>query len=144
MDQDRRSDARTEGGGGDEDGHGPVEAVGEGLAGEGPCRRPIAAAPAASIRRSVQRLASPARIRVLARLPEAPCPVGEPAGALRLGRPTVSDRLRPLRRLDLVAGRRDGRSVVYELRDEHVTALLRQVPEPVHHGRRAWLTAPRR
>ncbi|MFD9411372.1 hypothetical protein ACFWBN_30735 [Streptomyces sp. NPDC059989] len=34
-------------------------------------------------------------------------------------------------------GRRDGRSVVYELHDAHVTALLRQVPAHVHHGGRA-------
>ncbi|WP_204357800.1 MULTISPECIES: hypothetical protein [unclassified Streptomyces] len=35
------------------------------------------------------------------------------------------------------SGRRDGRSVVYELHDAHVAALLRQVLAHVHHGGRA-------
>ncbi|AZM87709.1 MULTISPECIES: ArsR/SmtB family transcription factor [Streptomyces] len=91
---------------------------------------------AAAVAEVMQGLASPARIRILARLLHAPCSVGELADALGLGQPTVSNHLRLLRHLDLVAGRRDGRSVVYELHDEHVTALLRQVLEHVHHGRR--------
>ncbi|WP_330294913.1 ArsR/SmtB family transcription factor [Streptomyces sp. NBC_00503] len=90
----------------------------------------------------MQGLASPARIRILARLLQAPCSVGELAEDLALGQPTVSNHLRLLRHLDLVTGRRgrrdgrdgrDGRSVVYELHDAHVAALLRQVLAHVHH-----------
>ncbi|WP_323188225.1 metalloregulator ArsR/SmtB family transcription factor [Streptomyces sp. NBC_00249] len=59
------------------------------------------------------------------------------AEALGLGQPTVSNHLRLLRHLDLVTGRRDGRSVVYELHDAHVADLLRQVLAHVHHGGQA-------
>ncbi|MFD0358922.1 hypothetical protein ACFVHW_35100, partial [Streptomyces sp. NPDC127110] len=75
--------------------------------------------------------------------PRGPAPPpSAPRGGLgaappRPAPPSVSNHLRLLRHLDLVAGRRDGRSVVYELHDEHVTALLRQVLEHVHHGRQA-------
>ncbi|MFF1413181.1 ArsR/SmtB family transcription factor [Streptomyces sp. NPDC058289] len=73
------------------------------------------------------------QLRALAR--ESPCSVGEPAEALDLGQPTVSNHLRLLRHLDLVTGRRDGRSVIYELHDAHVAALLRQILAHVHHDR---------
>lgn len=92
---------------------------------------------AAAVAEVMQGLASPARIRILARLLQAPCSVGELAEDLALGQPTVSNHLRLLRHLDLVTGRRDGRSVVYELHDAHVAALLRQVLAHVHHGDRA-------
>ncbi|MCP3754473.1 helix-turn-helix transcriptional regulator [Streptomyces sp. TBY4] len=94
-------------------------------------------ADAAAVAEVLQGLASPARIRILARLLHAPCSVGELAEALDLGQPTVSNHLRLLRHLDLVSGRRDGRSVIYELHDAHVAALLRQVLAHVHHGGRA-------
>ncbi|MFI5986040.1 ArsR/SmtB family transcription factor [Streptomyces sp. NPDC051555] len=82
----------------------------------------------------MQGLASPARIRILARLLHAPCSVGELADDLGLGQPTVSNHLRLLRHLDLVTGRRTGRSVVYELHDAHVSALLQQVLAHIGHG----------
>ncbi|MEV6950493.1 metalloregulator ArsR/SmtB family transcription factor [Streptomyces sp. NPDC051183] len=89
---------------------------------------------ATAVAEVMQGLASPVRIRILARLLHGPCSVGELAEALGLGQPTVSNHLRLLRHLDLVIGRRDGRSVVYELHDAHVTALLRQVLAHVGHG----------
>lgn len=98
---------------------------------------PLTEPDAAAVAEVMQGLASPARIRILARLLDAPCSVGELAEALGLGQPTVSNHLRLLRHLDLVTGRRDGRSVVYELHDAHVAALLQQVLEHVHHGDRA-------
>ncbi|MFE9559903.1 ArsR/SmtB family transcription factor [Streptomyces sp. NPDC006487] len=97
---------------------------------------PLTEPDAAAVAEVLQGLASPARIRILARLLHAPCSVGELAGALDLGQPTVSNHLRLLRHLDLVTGRRDGRSVIYELHDAHVAALLRQILAHVHHGGR--------
>jgi DNA-binding transcriptional ArsR family regulator len=47
----------------------------------------------------------------------------------------VSHQLRVLRHLGLVVGRRDGRSVVYELHDDHVAAMLGQVVSHVEHVR---------
>ncbi|MDH6541415.1 metalloregulator ArsR/SmtB family transcription factor [Streptomyces sp. SPB4] len=89
---------------------------------------------AAAAAEVMQGLASPARIRILTRLLHAPCSVGELAGELGLGQPAVSNHLRLLRHLDLVTGRREGRSVVYALHDAHVADLLRQVLAHVHHG----------
>ncbi|MGW6709920.1 ArsR/SmtB family transcription factor [Streptomyces sp. NPDC054956] len=97
---------------------------------------PLTEPEAAAVAEVMQGLASPARIRILARLLDAPCSVGELADDLSLGQPTVSNHLRLLRHLGLVTGRRDGRSVVYELHDAHVTALLEQVLAHVHHGGR--------
>lgn len=98
---------------------------------------PLTEPDAAAVAEVMQALASPARIRILARLLHAPCSVGELAEDLDLSQPTVSNHLRLLRHLALVTGRRDGRSVVYELHDAHVAALLQQVLEHVHHGGRA-------
>lgn len=92
---------------------------------------------AAAVAEVMQGLASPARVRILARLLDSPCSVGDLAEDLGLGQPTVSNHLRLLRHLDLVTGRRDGRNVVYELHDAHVEALLRQVLAHVHHEDRA-------
>jgi len=44
--------------------------------------------------------------------------------------PAVSHQLRLLRALDLVAGDRDGRNIVYRLYDNHVAQLL---DEAVYH-----------
>ncbi|MEV8532507.1 metalloregulator ArsR/SmtB family transcription factor [Streptomyces sp. NPDC051211] len=89
---------------------------------------------ATAVAEVMQALASPARVRILARLLHAPCPVGDLAADLSLGQPTVSNHLRLLRHLGLVTGRRSGRSVTYELHDTHVEALLQQVLAHVHHA----------
>ncbi|MCB5181008.1 ArsR/SmtB family transcription factor [Streptomyces antimicrobicus] len=94
----------------------------------------LSASDASAVADVMQGLASPARIRILARLLAAPCAVGELAEDLSLGQPTVSNHLRLLRHLGLVTGRRTGRTVVYELHDEHVTALLQQVLAHVGHA----------
>lgn len=95
---------------------------------------PLPADFAAAVADVMQGLSSPARVQILDRLHRSPCSVGELAETLGLGQPTVSNHLRLLRHLDLVRGRRDGRSVVYELHDEHVAALLRQVLAHVRHA----------
>ncbi|MER7759064.1 metalloregulator ArsR/SmtB family transcription factor [Streptomyces sp. NPDC097619] len=88
---------------------------------------------AAAVAEVMQGLSAPARVRILDRLLRAPCSVGDLAADLALGQPTVSNHLRLLRHLGLVAGHRAGRSVIYGLRDEHVAELLRQVLAHVHH-----------
>jgi DNA-binding transcriptional ArsR family regulator len=47
----------------------------------------------------------------------------------------VSHQLRVLRHLGLVVGRRDGRSIVYDLYDDHVGELLEQAIGHVEHLR---------
>src|SRR3954464_12076045 len=84
---------------------------------------------------SLQALATPSRLRILARLHAGPASVGELAAAVGLEASAVSHQLRLLRHLGLVTGERDGRRVVYELYDDHVAELLAQAVGHVEHVR---------
>jgi ArsR family transcriptional regulator, nickel/cobalt-responsive transcriptional repressor len=84
---------------------------------------------------SVQALATPSRLRILARLHAGPASVNEIAASVAMESSAVSHQLRLLRHLGLVTGRRDGRRVVYELHDDHVAELLEQVVSHVEHVR---------
>lgn len=84
---------------------------------------------------SVQALATPSRLRILARLHAGPASVNEIAAAVGMEGSAVSHQLRLLRHLGLVTGQRDGRQVVYELYDDHVADLLEQVVSHVEHLR---------
>jgi ArsR family transcriptional regulator, nickel/cobalt-responsive transcriptional repressor len=82
---------------------------------------------------SLQALATPSRLRILARLHAGPAAVGELATAVGLEASAVSHQLRLLRHLGLVVGERDGRRVVYALHDDHVAELLAQAVGHVEH-----------
>ncbi|MEJ5946453.1 metalloregulator ArsR/SmtB family transcription factor [Pseudokineococcus basanitobsidens] len=69
-------------------------------------------------------LASPRRLALVERLAHAPASVGELAEDLGVAQPLVSQHLRVLRHARLVRGRRDGRSVTYEVVDEHVAHVV--------------------
>lgn len=69
-------------------------------------------------------LASPVRLRILSALRAGPTTVTELSDRLQVGQTTVSNHLRLLRHLSLVAGSRDGRHVRYSLFDQHVAELL--------------------
>src|ERR671917_464607 len=84
---------------------------------------------------SIQALATPSRLRILARLHAGPTSVTELATAVGMEASAVSHQLRTLRHLGLVTGRRDGRQVVYELYDDHVAEMLEQVVSHVEHVR---------
>jgi DNA-binding transcriptional ArsR family regulator len=90
---------------------------------------------AQSAAESVQALATPSRLRILARLQGGPASVGELAEAVGMEGSAVSHQLRLLRHLGLVTGQREGRQVVYELYDDHVAELLEQVVSHVEHVR---------
>lgn len=83
----------------------------------------------------MQALSSPTRLRILARLHSGAASVGEIAAALNMEGSAVSHQLRLLRHLGLVTGERDGRQVVYELHDDHVSEMLEQVVSHVDHLR---------
>jgi len=72
----------------------------------------------------MQALATPSRVRILGRLREGPCSVGDLADAVAMEPSAVSHQLRMLRHLGLVTGHRAGRTVVYALFDNHVAMLL--------------------
>lgn len=69
-------------------------------------------------------LADPARLRLVLLLAQAPASVSALAAASgdRLG--TVSARLTVLHGARLVARRREGRSIIYSLADDHVRTLV--------------------
>jgi ArsR family transcriptional regulator, nickel/cobalt-responsive transcriptional repressor len=83
----------------------------------------------------VQALATPSRLRILARLHAGPASVSEIAASVGMEGSAVSHQLRVLRHLGLVTGTREGRQVVYELYDDHVAELLEQVVSHVEHVR---------
>src|ERR1700712_917786 len=85
---------------------------------------PVSADDARQVARVMSALATPSRVRILGRLREGPCAVGELALAVEMEQPAVSHQLRILRDLGLVEGSRTGRHVIYGLYDSHVATLL--------------------
>jgi ArsR family transcriptional regulator, nickel/cobalt-responsive transcriptional repressor len=88
---------------------------------------------AASVAATLQALAAPSRLLILARLREGPLPVTELADAVGMEQSAVSHQLRLLRTLGLVAGSRQGRRVVYRLHDNHVAQLLDEAVYHIEH-----------
>lgn len=95
----------------------------------------IDAGTARQVAQTMQALATPSRVRILGRLRESPCSVGELARVVEMEQSAVSHQLRLLRHLGLVIGERRGRSVVYALHDSHVADLLDQAVFHVEHVR---------
>jgi DNA-binding transcriptional ArsR family regulator len=90
---------------------------------------------AKTVAETMQALATPSRLLIMARLRQGPCSVGVLTDAVGMERSAVSHQLRHLRHLGLVAGDRQGRSIVYRLYDDHVAALLDQAVHHVEHRR---------
>jgi DNA-binding transcriptional ArsR family regulator len=95
----------------------------------------IDASTARQIAETMQALATPSRVRILGRLRETPCSVGELADAVGMEQSAVSHQLRLLRHLGLVIGERRGRNIIYALHDSHVADLLDQAVFHVEHVR---------
>jgi DNA-binding transcriptional ArsR family regulator len=98
-------------------------------------RARLTARNAPKVAETLQALATPSRLLILARLREGPCPAAELAAAAGMEQSACSHQLRVLRALGLVTGTRQGRSVVYALHDDHVAALLDQALHHVEHLR---------
>jgi ArsR family transcriptional regulator len=90
---------------------------------------------AGQVAETMQALATPSRLRILACLYAGPASVGEISEAVGMDGSAVSHQLRILRHLGLVTGRRDGRRVNYSLHDDHVGNLLEQAMSHVEHLR---------
>ncbi|HUY51322.1 MAG TPA: metalloregulator ArsR/SmtB family transcription factor [Streptosporangiaceae bacterium] len=104
--------------------------MGHGVRGEGTPTARIDEQTAAAVATTMQALAAPSRLRILGRLRQGPAAVTELATTVGMEQSAVSHQLRVLRHLGLVTGRRTGRTVVYELFDNHVAMLL---DEAVYH-----------
>ncbi|WP_406731648.1 ArsR/SmtB family transcription factor [Streptomyces sp. NBC_01794] len=98
-------------------------------------RERLDAAGATDVAATLQALATPSRLYILARLQEGPCAVGDLAEAVGMEASACSHQLRLLRNLGLVTGERHGRSIVYALYDNHVAELLEQALFHVEHLR---------
>lgn len=96
---------------------------------------PVTADDARHVARVMSALATPSRVRILARLREGPCAVGDLALAVEMEQPAVSHQLRILRDLGLVLGSRNGRHVIYGLYDSHVATLLDEALRHIEHLR---------
>jgi ArsR family transcriptional regulator, nickel/cobalt-responsive transcriptional repressor len=95
----------------------------------------VDATTAREVAQTMQALATPSRVRILGRLRESACSVGELADAIAMEQSAVSHQLRILRHLGLVIGERRGRSVIYALHDSHVADLLDQAVFHIEHLR---------
>jgi DNA-binding transcriptional ArsR family regulator len=102
-------------------------------------RTRLDASNAARVATTLQALATPSRLLILARLREGPLPATELAAEVGMEQSACSHQLRLLRNLGLVTGTRKGRSVVYALYDGHVAELLDQA---VHHTEHLRLGLP--
>ncbi|MFF8310105.1 ArsR/SmtB family transcription factor [Streptomyces lydicus] len=105
-------------------------------------RERLDAVGAADVAATLQALSTPSRLRILARLQEGPCAVGDLAAAVGMEQSACSHQLRLLRNLGLVTGERNGRSIVYGLYDHHVAELLDQALFHVEHLRLGLRDAP--
>ncbi|MEU9360392.1 metalloregulator ArsR/SmtB family transcription factor [Streptomyces sp. NPDC048301] len=105
-------------------------------------RERLDAVGAADVAATLQALATPSRLYILARLKEGPCAVGDLAEAVDMEASACSHQLRLLRNLGLVTGERRGRSIVYALHDDHVAELLDQALFHVEHLRLGLRDAP--
>jgi DNA-binding transcriptional ArsR family regulator len=90
---------------------------------------------ATQVAETMQALATPSRLRILARLYKGAATVSEISAAVEMDGSAVSHQLRILRHLGLVVGERDGRNVRYSLHDEHVGQLMEQAMSHVEHLR---------
>jgi len=88
-------------------------------------------ASAAQVAATLQALATPSRLLILAALRREPCTVTQLSGQTGMEQSAVSHQLRLLRNLGLVAGTRSGKNIVYALYDNHVAQLLDQA---VYHS----------
>jgi ArsR family transcriptional regulator, nickel/cobalt-responsive transcriptional repressor len=102
-----------------------------GVQGRGSTRAELTLQDAQQVAETMQALATPSRVRILACLREGPASVGELATAVEMEASAVSHQLRMLRHLGLVVGARTGRQVIYALHDDHVASLL---DEAVFHA----------
>jgi ArsR family transcriptional regulator len=100
-----------------------------------PSRAELDAATAKSVAATLQALATPSRLLILAALQEGPRSVGELVEAVQMGQSAVSHQLRLLRTMGLVESERHGRNIVYSLFDDHLSELIDQAIYHAEHLR---------
>ena len=109
--------------------------MGHGAVGRVPGLTTMDLAAAKSVATTLQALATPSRLLIMATLQNGPATVGELAEAIGMEQSAVSHQLRLLRNLGLVTGERSGRNINYSLYDDHVAELLEQAIFHAEHVR---------
>ncbi|RAG85652.1 transcriptional regulator [Streptacidiphilus pinicola] len=109
--------------------------MGHGMNRSTTARERLDAVGAATVATTLQALATPSRLLILAQLQEGPHAATDLADAVGMERSACSHQLRLLRNLGLVSAERHGRSIVYSLYDDHVADLLDQAVGHVEHLR---------
>ncbi len=94
---------------------------------------PLTPSSAGEVARIMGALSTASRVRILARLRESPCTVGDLSTEIQMEQPAVSHQLRILRDLGFVVGDRSGRNTVYRLFDTHVASLLDEALRHIDH-----------
>lgn len=71
-------------------------------------------------------LGDPTRARIIFALSKAELCVAELSSIINVSHSAISHQMRPLRDLDLVECRKDGKKAYYSLRDEHIENLFEE------------------
>jgi len=105
-------------------------------------RRPLAPGEAELLAERMAAFAAASRLKLLYALVGAPATVDDLAGRTGLSSNAVSQQLRVLRHLRLVAVRREGRHACYRLYDEHLVDLLTAIRHHHEHAAHDWSDQP--
>lgn len=65
------------------------------------------------------------RMKIMLRLSDGSMSVGDIADALDMSQSAISHQLKYLKEMNLVKGERDGKSIIYELADDHVKIIIK-------------------
>lgn len=65
------------------------------------------------------------RMKIMYRLSDGSMSVGDIADALDMSQSAISHQLKYLKEMNLVKGERDGKSIIYELADDHVKIIIK-------------------
>jgi DNA-binding transcriptional ArsR family regulator len=106
--------------------------------------RPLDHGEAERLAERMAAFATASRLKLLYALVPRELAVEELATRAGLSPNAVSQQLRVLRHLRLVAVRRDGRRMLYRLHDEHLVDLLGAIRHQLEHAERGWSEQPPR
>jgi DNA-binding transcriptional ArsR family regulator len=104
--------------------------------------RPLADGEAERLAERMAAFATASRLKLLFALIGGELAVEELADRAGLTANAVSQQLRVLRHLRLVAVRRDGRRMLYRLHDEHLVQLLGAIRHQNEHAEHGWSDVP--
>jgi DNA-binding transcriptional ArsR family regulator len=100
--------------------------------------RPLADGEAERVAERMAAFAAASRVKLLFALLAGEAQVDALAVATHMTPNAVSQQLRVLRHLRVVTSRREGRSVLYRLHDDHIADLLSAVRHQLDHADQGW------